>query len=51
MRQIQPAEDIQKSIDKNKNLPKRFRINNALVDVTYFLQTKLGDMDEKELHF
>ncbi|ODV48850.1 hypothetical protein SAMN06295989_11140 [Methanohalophilus euhalobius] len=48
MRQIQQAKDIQKSIDKNKKLPKRFRINNALVDVTYSLQTKLMEMDEKE---
>ena len=48
MRQMKQAKDIQKSIDKNKKLPKRFRINNALVDVTYSLQTKLVDMDEKE---
>ncbi len=48
MRQIEEAKEIQKSIDKNKKLPKRFRINNALVDVVYSLQTKLTDLDEQE---
>ena len=48
MRQIQEAKEIQESIDKNKKLPKKFRINNALVDVVYSLQTKLVDIDEEE---
>jgi len=33
MRQIEEAKLIQNSIDKNKKLPKKFRINNALVDI------------------
>jgi transposase len=48
MRQIEEAKLIQKSIDKNKKLPKKFRINNALVDVVYSLQTKLVELDEQE---
>lgn len=48
VRQIEEAKDIQESIDKNKKLPKRFRINNVLVDVVYSLQTKLKDLDEQE---
>jgi len=48
MRQIEEAKLIQNSIDKNKKLPKKFRINNALVDVVYSLQTKLVDLDEQE---
>ncbi|AEH60669.1 transposase [Methanosalsum zhilinae DSM 4017] len=48
MRQIKEAKVIQESIDKNKKIPKRFRINNVLVDVTYSLQTKLMELDEQE---
>ncbi|WP_292467432.1 transposase [Methanolobus sp.] len=48
MRQVEEAKEIQKSIDKNKKLPKKFRINNVLVDVVYSLQTKLTDLDEQE---
>ena len=48
MRQIEEAKEIQQSIDKNKKLPKKFRINNVLVDVVYSLQTKLTDLDEEE---
>lgn len=48
MRQIEEAKAIQESIDKNKKLPKRFRINNILVDVSYSLQTKLMELDEQE---
>ena len=29
------AKQIQKSIDNNQELPKKFRINNALIDITY----------------
>jgi len=45
---LNEAKEIQHSLDKSKNLPKRFRINNPLVDVTYSYQTKLSLMSEKE---
>lgn len=45
---MQEARAIQESIDKNMKLPKRFRINNVLVDVIYSLQTKLMKLDEQE---
>ncbi|MDN5309136.1 MAG: hypothetical protein PWP14_530 [Methanolobus sp.] len=48
MRQMQEAKEIQESIDRNKKLPKRFRINNVLVDVSYSLQTKLMKLDDQE---
>ncbi len=48
IRQMKEAKAIQESIDKKKRLPKRFRINNVLVDVTYSLQTKLMKLDEQE---
>ncbi len=45
---LQDAKLIQHSIEKNKKLPKKFRINNALVDVMYSYQTKLSEMNEKD---
>ena len=48
IRQMEEARQIQRSIDKNKKLPKKFRINNVLVDVVYSLQTKLAEIDEQE---
>jgi transposase len=48
IREIKEAKDIQESIDKNKSLPKRFRINNILVDVDYSIQTKLIELSEDD---
>jgi len=42
------ARSIQNSLDKGKRLPKRFRINNPLVDVRYDYQTKLVEMNGEE---
>lgn len=47
-RLLAEAVAIQNSLDKGKRLPKRFRINNPLVDVRYDYQTKLVGMDEEE---
>lgn len=47
-RQIEEAKAIQKSLDDDKQLPKKFRINNLLVDVDYSLQTKLIELSEDE---
>jgi transposase len=47
-RLLTEARLIQNSLDKGKKLPKRFRINNPLVDVKYDYQTKLVGMDEEE---
>ena len=46
-RLLAEAVAIQNSLDKGKRLPKRFRINNPLVDVRYDYQTKLVGMDEE----
>ena len=48
LKKLQEAKEIQNSIDKNKQLPKKFRINNVLIDVTYSYQTKLEELDEEE---
>ena len=46
--QIHEAKAIQESIDCGKKLPKRFRINNLLIDVEYSIQTKLIELSEDE---
>ena len=48
VREIKEAKAIQESIDKNKALPKRFRINNLLVEVDYSIQTKLIELSEDD---
>jgi len=47
-RLLEEAEEIQRCIDKNRQLPKRFRINNPLVDCEYSYQTRLAALNEKE---
>jgi len=42
------AELIQKSLERNRRLPKRFRINNPLIDCEYSYQTKLSMIDEQQ---
>jgi len=46
-RLLAEAVAIQSSLDRGKKLPKRFRINNPLVDVRYDYQTRLTEMDEE----
>jgi len=48
LRQIKEAKAIQESIDKHKKLPKRFRINNFLIEVDYSIQTKLVKLSEDD---
>lgn len=48
MRKYLEAKEIQESIDNNRKLPKKFRIDNELVDVTYTYQTKLKELSEEE---
>jgi len=48
LRKLQEAKEIQNSIDKNKQLPKKFRIDNVLIDVTYSYQTKLEELNEED---
>ena len=47
-RLLAEARLIQDSLDRGKKLPKRFRINNPLVDVKYDYQTRLTDLPEAE---
>ncbi len=47
-RQIDEARELQEVLDKNKKIPKRFKVNNALIDVSYSFQTKLVNLSEEE---
>ena len=47
-RLFREAEEIQNAVEHNRNLPKRFRINNPLVECKYSYQTKLASMSEDE---
>jgi transposase len=48
LRQIHEARELQEIIDRKKKIPKRFRINNVLIDVSYSFQTKLIELSENE---
>ncbi len=48
LQKLKEAKEIQKSIDNKKQLPKRFRINNVLIDVDYSYQTKLEELSDDE---
>ena len=48
LRMIQEAKEIHESIDNKKKIPKRFLVNNVLVDVSYSIQTKLMTISEDE---
>jgi len=47
-RQLKEAKDIEFASQKGKLLPKRFRINNVLVNATIEYQTKLKSLSENE---
>ena len=47
-RQFREAQEIQKSIDSNKKLPKKYQVNNPLVDIKYSFQTKLSFLSEDQ---
>ena len=45
---LNEAEVIQQSIENNRGLPKRYRINNPLIDCEYSYQTKLATLGDEE---
>jgi transposase len=47
-RLFKEAETIQKSIENNRGLPKKFQINNPLINCTYSYQTRLSELSKKE---
>jgi len=47
-RKFSEAKEIQKALSKGKSLPKRFTLNNPLVDIKYTYQTKLTQLTEEQ---
>jgi len=47
-RLLNEAEAIEQSIENNRGLPKRYRINNPLIDCEYSYQTKLALLSDDE---
>lgn len=48
LRKFEEAKELQQALDKGKPLPKKYTINNELVDITITYQTKLNELSEKE---
>jgi transposase len=48
LKKLQEAKDIQEIIVKNKKLPKKFRINNELIEIDYSFRTKLEELSDEE---
>jgi len=47
-RLLDEALQVQRSIDTNRGLPKRYQINNPLIDCQYSYQTKLAQLSDDE---
>jgi transposase len=47
-RKLHEAQEIQACLDHKRGLPLKYCLRNALVDVKYFVQTRLHKMTEKE---
>lgn len=47
-RKLAEAQEIQSALSRGKPLPKRFLLNNPLVDIKYTYQTKLNSLTEKQ---
>ena len=48
LRKLHEAQEIQACLDHKRGLPLKYCFRNALVDVKYFVQTRLHKMSEKE---
>jgi transposase len=48
LKKFQEAKEIQEVIVKNKKLPKKFRINNELIEIDYSFRTKLEKLSDEE---
>ena len=48
LKKLLEAKEIQEVITKNKKLPKKFRINNELIEIDYSFRTKLEELSDEE---
>lgn len=47
-RQFKEAQELQKSIEKDRKLPKKFQVKNPLIEIKYEYQTKLVELNEEK---
>jgi len=47
-KKLSEAKEIQNAINKGRSLPKRFTINNPLIEIKYTFQTKLSRLTEEQ---
>ena len=48
MRKLQEAKEIHKAVINKKKLPKKFRVNNELIEIDYSFKTKLEELSDEE---
>ena len=48
LKKLQEAKELQEVIVKNKKLPKKFRVNNELIEIDYSFRTKLEELSDEE---
>jgi transposase len=48
MRKLKEAKEVQKAYKNNKKLPKKFRVNNELIEIDYSFKTKLEELSDEE---
>jgi len=48
LRKLDEAEEIQACLDQKRGLPQKYCLRNALVDIKYFVQTRLHKMTKKQ---
>lgn len=48
VRKLKEAKEIQAAIENEKKIPKKFKVNNELIEVNYSFKTKLENMSEDE---
>ena len=48
LRKFDEAEEIQSCLDHKRGLPQKYCLRNALVDIKYFVQTRLHKMTKKQ---
>jgi transposase len=48
LKKLQEAKELQEIIVKNKKLPKKFRVNNELIEIDYSFRTKLEELSDEE---
>jgi len=49
LRKLHEAQEIQECLDHKRGLPLKYCLRNALVDVKYFVQTRLHKMNDRRL--